>query len=86
MDWWQPARDLLAHPDTPAGQALRWGLEGLRGCLTAALAQAPDDSTAGDARRVLEGLEEWLSPAKPRAAEPLAALRRVIARTRKDPS
>src|SRR5262245_61431568 len=64
MDWWQTAREVLGRPDHPSGQALRWGLEGLRGCLTAAVAQAPDD----DVQRLLTGLDDLLAPGKPSPA------------------
>src|SRR5262245_61706942 len=70
MDGWQAARELLSGPPGPARDAVRWGLEGLRGCLTAALAESPSD----DARRLLAAVEALLAgrPSNVPSAEPAA--------------
>jgi hypothetical protein len=57
MDGWQAARELLSGPPGLARDAARWGLEGLRGCLTSALAETPSD----DARRLLVAVETLLA-------------------------
>jgi hypothetical protein len=57
MDGWQTARELLGGPAGPARDAVRWGLEGLRGCLTSALAQSPSDA----AGRLLTAIDELLA-------------------------
>jgi hypothetical protein len=57
MDGWQTARELLGGPAGPARDAVRWGLEGLRGCLTSALAQSPSDA----AGRLLAAIDELLA-------------------------
>jgi hypothetical protein len=53
MDGWRTAREVLGGPAGPLRDAVRWGLEGLRGCLTAA-----DDPAAP---RLLAELEELLA-------------------------
>jgi hypothetical protein len=60
MDGWRAAREVLGGPAGPLRDAVRWGLEGLRGCLAAA---AEDPA----APRLLAELEELIS-GRPAAA------------------
>jgi hypothetical protein len=62
MPWPEAIGSLLARPDSPAAQALRWGLHGLRASLEAALEEVPHDPGAADLRALVAELTTWMGP------------------------
>src|SRR5262249_11391039 len=56
MPWPEPIAALLARPDSRPAQALRWGLQGLRASLRAALEEGPSDPGAEALRALLAEL------------------------------
>jgi hypothetical protein len=61
MPWPEQIGALLARSDSRAGQALRWGLCGLRAALQAALEEVPHDPGHEDLRGLLSELNPLLS-------------------------
>lgn len=53
MPWPEAIGSLLARPNSPAAQALRWGLHGLRASLQATLEEVPLDPGCEDLRALL---------------------------------
>jgi hypothetical protein len=62
MPWPEAIGSLLARPASPAGQALRWGLHGLRASLQAALAEVSPDSGTADLRALVTELTSLMEP------------------------
>jgi hypothetical protein len=71
MSWPEPIGSLLARPETRAGQALRWGLHGLRAALQAALDEVPPDPGGEDLRALLAELGTLLAQSQAPAGQVL---------------
>src|SRR5579884_973815 len=61
MPWPASLSQLLAMPDSRPGQALRWGLRGLRASLQAVLDETADDAGCAELRNLLGELEPLLT-------------------------
>jgi hypothetical protein len=70
MSWPEPLSTLLAIKPSPASQALRWGLHGLRATLRAALDEAPASPGVEALHRLLAEIDTLLEGSPP-AADPV---------------
>jgi hypothetical protein len=62
MAWPEQMAPLLGRPDWRAGQALRWGLRGLRASLQGALEEVAQDPGSDQLRGLLTELDRLLTP------------------------